>query len=204
MQSDGCNLLINAGNLATAAQLQSKLTDYGVNHLNHLIVTHPHLDHFGGVFAFPADFEIRQVHDNGTNNFEWVYFDHYLQWRANFEYSPLQKGAHLRCGSAEVAVIHRQSDELDSLGLNAGSMVLWVAMENQRFLLAADIPQAIEKQLLEEEHLLARFASTQVLKVSHHGSDAAASKPWLDNLNTKRAVISVGKGNRWNRPYSLP
>lgn len=98
LQCGDCHLLVDAGNLATAAQLQNKLSKYDVQHLNYLVITHPHLDHFGGVFAFPVDFRIDQVVDNGAISPDWVYFDEYLKWRSGYRYSPLHRGQVLHCG----------------------------------------------------------------------------------------------------------
>lgn len=38
------------------------------------------------------------------------------------------------------------------------------------------------------------------LKVAHHGSKSSTSLKWLDVINPKVAVISVGENNRYNHP----
>ena len=39
-----------------------------------------------------------------------------------------------------------------------------------------------------------------VLKVGHHGSKTSSSKVFIDELNPKYSIISVGKNNRYGHP----
>ena len=39
-----------------------------------------------------------------------------------------------------------------------------------------------------------------VLKVGHHGSKASSSKNFINEINPKYSVISVGKNNRYGHP----
>lgn len=39
-----------------------------------------------------------------------------------------------------------------------------------------------------------------VLKVGHHGSKTSSSKEFINNINPKYSVISVGKNNRYGHP----
>ena len=42
----------------------------------------------------------------------------------------------------------------------------------------------------------------QVLKVGHHGSKTSSSKEFVNEINPKYSIISVGKNNRYNHPNS--
>ena len=39
-----------------------------------------------------------------------------------------------------------------------------------------------------------------MLKVGHHGSKTSSSKTFIDEINPKYSVISVGKNNRYRHP----
>jgi len=39
-----------------------------------------------------------------------------------------------------------------------------------------------------------------VLKVGHHGSKTSSSKNFIDEINPKYSIVSVGKNNRYGHP----
>lgn len=39
-----------------------------------------------------------------------------------------------------------------------------------------------------------------VLKVGHHGSKTSSSEPFIDEINPKYSIISVGKNNKFGHP----
>ena len=53
-----------------------------------------------------------------------------------------------------------------------------------------------EKDILEKYNL----SNIDVLKVGHHGSKTSSSKSFIDEINPKYSIISVGKNNRYGHP----
>ena len=53
-----------------------------------------------------------------------------------------------------------------------------------------------EKDILEKYNL----SNIDVLKVGHHGSKTSSSKVFIDEINPKYSIISVGKNNRYGHP----
>ena len=53
-----------------------------------------------------------------------------------------------------------------------------------------------------EENLMKKYnlQDIDVLKVGHHGSKTSSSKEFIDEVNPKYSVISVGKNNRYGHP----
>ena len=39
-----------------------------------------------------------------------------------------------------------------------------------------------------------------ILKVGHHGSKTSSSQNFIDNINPRYSIISVGKNNRYGHP----
>lgn len=64
------------------------------------------------------------------------------------------------------------------------------------FLITGDLVKAIEAQILRE----GVDVSSTVLKVGHHGSATSSSEEFLQAVNPKCAVISVGYGNSFGHP----
>ena len=54
----------------------------------------------------------------------------------------------------------------------------------------------VEKEILEKYKL----ANVDFLKVGHHGSDTSSGKDFINEINPKYSIISVGKNNRYGHP----
>ena len=54
----------------------------------------------------------------------------------------------------------------------------------------------VEEDLLEKYNL----KDIDVLKVGHHGSKTSSSEKFVDEINPKYSIISVGKNNRYGHP----
>ena len=54
----------------------------------------------------------------------------------------------------------------------------------------------------KEEDILDKYNITDidVLKVGHHGSRTSSSKEFIDEINLRYSIISVGKNNRYGHP----
>lgn len=79
---------------------------------------------------------------------------------------------------------------------NDNSLVLLVVINNLKFLLMGDASIKVEKNLITNYDL----SDVDVLKVGHHGSKSSSSKEFIDEINPKYAIISVGENNRYNHP----
>ena len=53
-----------------------------------------------------------------------------------------------------------------------------------------------EKEILDKYNL----PNIDVLKVGHHGSKTSSSKEFINEINPKYSIISVGKNNRYGHP----
>ena len=53
-----------------------------------------------------------------------------------------------------------------------------------------------EKDILEKYNI----SNIDVLKVGHHGSKTSSSKLFINEINPKYSIISVGKNNRYGHP----
>ena len=59
-----------------------------------------------------------------------------------------------------------------------------------------DASSTTEKEILNKYNL----PNVDVLKVGHHGSKTSSSEEFIDRINPKYSVISVGKNNRYGHP----
>ena len=54
----------------------------------------------------------------------------------------------------------------------------------------------------KEKNILNKYniSNIDVLKVGHHGSKTSSSKDFIDEIEPKYSIISVGKNNRYGHP----
>ena len=59
-----------------------------------------------------------------------------------------------------------------------------------------DASMTTEKEILDKYNL----PDIDVLKVGHHGSKTSSSEEFINEINPKYSIISVGKNNRYGHP----
>lgn len=78
---------------------------------------------------------------------------------------------------------------------NDNSLVISFAISNTKFLLMGDASKKVEQKLIKANVDL----SSDILKIGHHGSKTSTSEDFINKVNPKEAVISVGK-NKYGHP----
>ena len=79
---------------------------------------------------------------------------------------------------------------------NDNSSVIYTELNNHKFLFMGDAGVEVEQDLIQKYNL----HDIDVLKVGHHGSKTSSSKTFVDEINPKYSIISVGKNNRYGHP----
>ena len=79
---------------------------------------------------------------------------------------------------------------------NDNSNVIYTELEGYNFMLMGDASTTTEKEILNKYNL----PDIDVLKVGHHGSGTSSGKEFINEINPKYSVISVGKNNRYGHP----
>ena len=79
---------------------------------------------------------------------------------------------------------------------NDNSNVIYTELNGHKFMFVGDASVTTEKEILDKYNL----PDIEVLKVGHHGSKTSSGKEFIDEINPKYSVISVGKNNRYGHP----
>ena len=79
---------------------------------------------------------------------------------------------------------------------NDNSNVIYTDLNGYKFMLMGDASITTEKEILDKYNL----PVIDVLKVGHHGSKTSSSKEFINDINPKYSIISVGKNNRYGHP----
>ena len=79
---------------------------------------------------------------------------------------------------------------------NDNSNVIYTELNGYKFMFMGDASTTTEKEILENYNL----PDIDVLKVGHHGSRTSSGKEFINDINLKYSIISVGKNNRYGHP----
>ena len=79
---------------------------------------------------------------------------------------------------------------------NDNSNVIYTELNGYKFMFMGDASTTTEKEILNRYNL----PNIDVLKVGHHGSKTSSGIEFINEINPKYSVISVGKNNRYGHP----
>ena len=189
------NMLIDAGNNEDGEKLVSYLKSLNVNGFDYVIGTHPHEDHIGGMDDIINNFEIDNYYMpdklSTTKTFEDVLdaLD-----AKGLSYNVPKIDDEFKLGDATFKVIYSGDDTND---INDSSIVLKMTYGDNTFLFTGDATSNVEEIILNKD------IKSDVLKVAHHGSSYSSTTEFLDKVDPKYAIISVGTNNSYNHPASI-
>jgi len=195
-QPGTCAVLIDAGPPINGHLVTGKIRELGIEALDMVIVTHPHLDHFAGLFDLMPRIPVKHFYDNGLANAKWEYFDDYVTLRNRQPYTTLSRGMNLTCGGVKLDALYPQANPDPEAGLNDTSLALLVSFGDFTLLHMGDLAGAGEKQFLE----LGPAPEADVIKVGHHGAIDSTSEELLQDVSPKQAMISTATQNRIGSP----
>jgi competence protein ComEC len=160
-----------------------------------VVATHPDSDHIGGLPAVLKNYQVEMVMTNGhTSDTETSrLFQKLIDERAQSRRDVALGTEILFPSSAKLRFIYPllplPSDSV--IESNEGSLVARLDFNDTSFLFTGDLPR--------EEDALLGVEPVDILKVAHHGSKYSSSDTFLDMVQPKEAVISVGK-NSYGHP----
>lgn len=197
VQSNGKNMLIDAGTNNAGSTVVSKLNELGVSKIDVLIGTHPHEDHIGGMDDVIDNFEIGTIYmpkiQTNTKTFESV-LDSIAKKGLTVTSPSVGDKFNVGDCSCEVMLIGDGSSEEKS-NLNLASLVIRMTYGNESYLFMGDAEEKNEESRT--------WPQTKVLKVGHHGSDTSSSETFLEKVKPEIAIISVGTGNTYGHPKQV-
>ena len=79
---------------------------------------------------------------------------------------------------------------------NDNSSVIYTEVKGYKFMFMGDAGKIKEKDILDKYNI----SNIDVLKVGHHGSKTSSSYDFINAINPRYSVISVGKNNRYGHP----
>ena len=183
------------------------LWNRGIRRIDHVVGSHPQLDHVGGLAWIVDHFPITHFWTNGLVRGEtfWKRLEASLE-QANLVADVAREGMTMWAAagcemrvlnpSQEMAALYARRSNVDARELNNSSIVLLLICGARSFLFAADIERDGLSALLQRNDL--RVIS--VMKVPHHGARSSLDPRWVDVTRPEVAVFSVGAFNPYRHP----
>lgn len=168
----------------------SLLRSLGINKIDYLILTHGDYDHIGDAIYLVNNIKINKVIFNcgEYNDLEKELMEVLEQEKINY-YTCINE---LDINKNKIYFLN--SDIYDNE--NDNSNVTYFNFYNNNFLFMGDAGIDKEKYILDNYNL----ENIDFFKVGHHGSKTSSSKEFVNMINPKYSLVSVGRNNRYGHP----
>jgi len=188
---------INGNSRTNSSMIQERMKRWGFSEIDFLVVSHPHLDHFGGLLGMENKIQVKNIIIGDTTHSSGLF----KNWLSKYETSgsnilQVNSKHDLKFDGFEKMEIF--NIPLKTANANNSSLILKYYYGNNSIVLMGDSEK-------EQEHLIVqqidgRWFSTNVFKVSHHGSRTSSSDELLQKAEADFAVVSVAKENKYRLP----
>lgn len=200
-------IIIDGGQDNSLAGCVGKYMPYFDRKIEYLIISHPDADHFVGAIEILQRYFVEHVIVNGdeSSSPEWREFEKLSAGRT----SVASASDDIKIGNGEIKFLSPEKDRQykdnneKSLVFKfifplvaKGEVAKPMGDESLSILFTGDLPETIEKNLVQEKVDLA----SDILKVGHHGSKTSSSENFLRAVHPRLATISVGAGNKYGHP----
>ncbi len=215
---DGKTLLIDGGTQTQASKLSimRHLKALKVSKIDYLVVSHADIDHVGGLAEVVKNIPVSRAFlpkCSITENAEYAaFYAEISKSECEIEYS-MRKTTLSSNGEYPYVlqflypytydVEHGNTEDMES---NERSSVLWLDYQGVSALFTGDAPAKTENALILDSDMglfdvyNVDLTSTEILKVSHHGSSSATTDLFARYLGVKDAVVSCGVDNDYDHP----
>lgn len=191
----GKYMLIDAGNNEDGKLLVNYFNNLGVKKFDYVVATHPHEDHIGGMDDIINNFSVDNFYMPDVITTTKTYEDLLTALEnKNQKVTVPNIDDKFNLNSCNFNTIYTGTNEKN---LNETSIVLKLNYLNNNFLFMGDASSKVEKEIITKD------VKSDVIKIGHHGSQYSSSLEFLEKVNPKYAIISVGKNNNYHHPHDI-
>jgi competence protein ComEC len=173
-----------------------------IGHLDTVIITHPHADHYNGLAFILNHFRPKELWINGATGHDPEYGELLnLAKKLNIIIKiPKTDEILFQSGSTRLLCVNNGSLGMNfpnqEPNINDLSIVLKLETADNSFLFPADISAAMANTLVAA----GKDLQADVLLAPHHGSKSSMSQDFIKAVEPEYIAVSVGRNNPFNLP----
>ncbi len=197
-------ILIDGGNTSTNLFRAIEMFFLPKNPAKLVVASHNHSDHIGGLAGFIEKYPPEEIWISGAVHTSEVFLNFLKAIQGaqnkNSKVKSVKAGDFAEIDNVKIKVLHPE-EKFDGINPNHqhdATIVLSVSYGAIKFLFTGDLEAKNEQDLIR---LSAGELSTNILKVSHHGSRYSTGEPFLKLTNPQIAIISAAHDNRYDHPH---
>lgn len=193
---DGQTMLIDAGAPAAVGSLIERLKALGIQRIDYLVASHPHIDHIGGMPLVMAAFEVGTLLTSAvTYDSSYTRALSEAAQQRNIPTRVLSRGDSFNLGAqVQVHILWPEKEityyerypEASTQFINDLSLVMRIEYDKSVFLFSGDLYAQGEKAVLATGASIA----CNMMKINHHGDNTSSSKAWRSAANPEIAVAT--------------
>ena len=192
---DGKTMLIDSGNVSNGSQVLGYLKDLGITKLDYLVVSHPHIDHIGGIVQVAKEVEIGMHYRTALEYTTTTYVDYKAYFEKHkipttylHEGDEFQFGDYIRVriiNPPETIEYPQSYPENSTQFVNDTSLTMRFDYGESSYLSCGDLYQAQEKALAEK---YPDILDVDIAKANHHGKDTSNCLSWVKAVSPMHVV----------------
>ena len=166
-----------------------------ISRIDRLILSHPDIDHAGGVPSVMCNFRTGRFDYSQTGPDAIIKAILDIAQQRRIDTLQPHRGVEEKIGPVKIRVLHPPVDSPFS-STNENSLVLEFSFKKFSALLTGDLEKSGENEFISQPGI----SRCRLLKVAHHGSRGGTSNSFLDRIQPQWAVISAGRSNPFGHP----
>ena len=162
----------------------------GLKKLDYMIISHGDYDHMGEAINLVNNFKVEKVifncgpYNDLENELIKVLYKKKIDYYSCISELNIDKNK----------LYFLQTKDYDNE--NDNSNVIYTELNGYKFMFMGDASVITEKEIIDKYNL----PDIDVLKVGHHGSKTSSGEEFIEEINPRYSIISVGKNNRYGHP----
>ena len=160
---------------------------FGVKRIDYMFISHGDVDHIGNSIEYIKKIKIDNIY---INKYKKTKLEKEL---CKYKCKKLGDEDIIKINDINFYVLNPNYDMLDE---NDNSLVINFSIKNKNVLFMGDSSKKVEDRIINDYDI----GKVDILKIGHHGSNTSSSYKFINEINPRYSVISVGKNNRYGHP----